>query len=121
MMLIEADGKALFAEQGIAVPPGVVVTDVVPTLPGEGPWMVKAQVPVGGRGKAGGIIRCDTRSEVEAAVAGMLGKRLKGHGIDACLVKPVRQAHLMNTLAATWSKKLTQATREGTSRSQRVQ
>jgi succinyl-CoA synthetase beta subunit len=89
MMLIEADGKALFAEQGIAVPPGVVVTDVVPPLPGDGPWMVKAQVPVGGRGKAGGIVRCVTRTEVEAAVAGMLGTRLKGHGIDSCLVEAV--------------------------------
>ena len=89
MLLIEADGKALFAEYGIAVPAGVVVTDVVPALPGDGPWMVKAQVPVGGRGKAGGIVRCDTRAEVEAAVARMLGGRLKGHAVDACLVEAV--------------------------------
>jgi hypothetical protein len=44
VLLIEADGKALFAEQGIAVPAGIEVTDVVPDLPGDGPWMVKAQV-----------------------------------------------------------------------------
>ena len=87
MLLIEADGKALFAEQGIPVPAGVVVTDAVPALPGDGPWMVKAQVPVGGRGKAGGIRRCDTRAAVEAAVAAMIGTRLKGHGIDACLIE----------------------------------
>jgi succinyl-CoA synthetase beta subunit len=93
MMLIEADGKALFAEQGIPVPPGIVVTDVVPALPGDGPWMVKAQVPVGGRGKAGGIIRCDTRTEVQAAVGGMLGKRLKGHSISACLVETTAIGH----------------------------
>jgi succinyl-CoA synthetase beta subunit len=85
--LIEADGKTLFAEHGIPVPAGVVVTDGVPSLPGDGPWMVKAQVPVGGRGKAGGIIRCNTRAEVEAAAARMLGGRLKGHPIDACLVE----------------------------------
>jgi succinyl-CoA synthetase beta subunit len=92
VLLIEADGKTLFAEHGIPVPAGVVVTDVVPPLPGDrlwgdGPWMVKAQVPVGGRGKAGGIIRCNTRAEVEAAAARMLGGRLKGHPIDACLVE----------------------------------
>jgi succinyl-CoA synthetase beta subunit len=87
MLLIEADGKALFAEQGIPVPAGVVVTDVVPPLSGDGPWMVKAQVPVGGRGKAGGIDRCRSRSDVETAVARMLGSRLKGHAIDACLVE----------------------------------
>ena len=89
VLLIEADGKALFAEQGIPVPAGVVVTDVVPTLPGDGPWMVKAQVPVGGRGKAGGVVRCGSRAEVEAAVASMLGTRLKGHAVDACLVEAI--------------------------------
>ena len=87
MLLIEADGKALFAEQGIPVPAGVVVTDVVTALPGDGPWMVKAQVPVGGRGKAGGIVRCGSKAEVEAAVGSMLGGRLKGHAVDACLVE----------------------------------
>jgi succinyl-CoA synthetase beta subunit len=87
MLLIEADGKALFAEQGIPVPIGVVVTDVVPALAGDGPWMVKAQVPVGGRGKAGGIVRCGSRAEVEAAAGSMLGSRLKGHAVDACLVE----------------------------------
>jgi succinyl-CoA synthetase beta subunit len=88
----EADGKALFAEYGIPIPAGVVAMDVVPAdviaaLARDGPWMVKAQVPVGGRGKAGGIIRCETAASVEAAIAGLLGRRLKGHSIDACLVE----------------------------------
>src|SRR5271168_5147024 len=87
MLLIEGDGKALFAEYGIAVPGGVVVTDVVPALPGDGPWMVKAQVPVGGRGKAGGVARCTSAHEVAAAVQRMLGSRLKGHQVDACLIE----------------------------------
>jgi succinyl-CoA synthetase beta subunit len=87
MLLIEADGKALFAEQGIPVPAGVVVTDVMTAVPGAGPWMVKAQVPVGGRGKAGGIVRCRSKAQVEMAVGSMLGSRLKGHAVDACLVE----------------------------------
>jgi succinyl-CoA synthetase beta subunit len=87
VLLIEADGKALLAEHGIPVPAGVVVTDVVPVLAHDGPWMVKAQVPVGGRGRAGGIVRCETRASVESAVAGLLGSRLKGHAVDACLIE----------------------------------
>ena len=87
VLLIEADGKALFVEHGIPVPAGVVVTGTVPALAGQGPWMVKAQVPVGGRGKAGGIVRCGSRADVVAAVDGMLGSRLKGHAVDACLVE----------------------------------
>jgi succinyl-CoA synthetase beta subunit len=87
VLLIEADGKALLAEQGIPIPAGVLATGVVPPLPGDGPWMVKAQVPVGGRGKAGGIVRCDSRPAVAAAVASLLGSRLKGHQVEACLVE----------------------------------
>jgi succinyl-CoA synthetase beta subunit len=87
MLLIEADGKTLLAEQNIPIPAGIVVTDVVPPLPGDGPWMVKAQVPAGGRGKAGGIVRCKSQSDAEAAVARMLGSRLKGHAVDACLIE----------------------------------
>jgi succinyl-CoA synthetase beta subunit len=89
MLLIEADGKALFAQYGIPIPAGRVVAagDTAQAPLGAGPWMVKAQVPVGGRGKAGGIRRCNTGGEIAAAAAAMLGTRLKGHGIDAVLVE----------------------------------
>ena len=90
MLLIEADGKALLAQHGITVPESALTTDVsIGDLPGEGPWVVKAQVPVGGRGKAGGIVRCATPQDVEAAIRRMLGHRLKGHQVDACLIEQV--------------------------------
>jgi len=88
MLLIEADGKALFADHGIAVPAGCVVNDAETIqLPGTGPWVVKAQVPVGGRGKVGGIRFCATARDVAEAVRGMLGSRLKGHAVEICLVE----------------------------------
>ena len=87
MLLIEADGKALFRAFGIAVPDGLVVTGDVPALPGPGPWMVKAQVPVGGRGKVGGVRQCATPDEVAAAARAMLGTRLKGHAVDSVFVE----------------------------------
>ncbi|HEY7577353.1 MAG TPA: ATP-grasp domain-containing protein [Acetobacteraceae bacterium] len=88
MLLIEADGKTLVAEHGIAVPDAVLVSDAaVCNLPGHGPWMVKAQVPVGGRGKAGGIVGCATPQAVADAVQQLLGHRLKGHLVDACLIE----------------------------------
>jgi succinyl-CoA synthetase beta subunit len=91
MLLIEADGKALLAEHGIAIPAGYVVTaaDVIAPPPDAGPWMVKAQVPVGGRGKAGGIRQCGLPDDVADAVRGMLGGRLKGHAVEACLIEQV--------------------------------
>lgn len=88
MLLIEADGKALLAQHDVAVPEGVLVADAaIGDLPSDGPWIVKAQVPIGGRGKAGGVVRCDTPQDVAAAVHRMLGQRLKGHQVDACLVE----------------------------------
>ncbi|QRG06313.1 hypothetical protein EZH22_25705 [Xanthobacter dioxanivorans] len=88
MLLIECDGKALFEAAGIPVPEGVVVTDgTVPPLPGDGPWLVKAQVPAGGRGKAGGVVFCATPHAVEQALARLLGRPLLGHVVRACLVE----------------------------------
>lgn len=89
MLLIEADGKALFRAHGIPVPPAVVATDDSAVAPGMGPWVVKAQVPAGGRGKAGGIVRCDSLEAVEAATGRLLGSRLKGHQVEACLIEQV--------------------------------
>jgi succinyl-CoA synthetase beta subunit len=88
VLLIEADGKALLAEYGVAVPEATMAIDAaIGDLPGEGPWVVKAQVPVGGRGKAGGVVRCELPQDVAAAVQRLLGRRLKGHQVDACLIE----------------------------------
>jgi succinyl-CoA synthetase beta subunit len=87
VLLIEADGKMLLAQHGVAVPAGALVTAAPGAYPGAGPWMVKAQVPIGGRGKAGGIVRCPSQQDVAAAVIRLLGSRLKGHQVDACLVE----------------------------------
>lgn len=88
MLLIECDGKALFEASGIPIPEGTVVTGGArPALPGGGPWLVKAQVPAGGRGKAGGVVFCATPQEVDQALARLLGQPLLGHVVHACLVE----------------------------------
>jgi len=90
MMLIEADGKALLRAAGIAVPPSVWASaELPPALPGSGPWIVKAQVPVGGRGRAGGVVRCASAGAVGIATQRLLSARLKGHAIEACLIEQV--------------------------------
>ncbi len=93
MLLIESDGKDLFKAHGIPVAPSFLMeSDEDKCGPPDsdthdGQWVVKAQVPVGGRGKAGGIVRASNEQEVRAAVRAMLGGRLKGHEIKACLVE----------------------------------
>lgn len=80
MLLLEADGKRLLSEAGIAVPRGVRVREsqAVPALPGQGPWIAKAQVPVGGRGKAGGVQRVEDGAALPVVLDALFGLRIKG-------------------------------------------
>ena len=87
MLLVEADAKALLRGSGIAVPEGVTAAGAMPTLPGTGPWVVKAQVPVGGRGKAGGVVLCKTKAEIDAALKRLIGAQIKGHQVRSCLIE----------------------------------
>jgi succinyl-CoA synthetase beta subunit len=88
MLLLEHDAKTLLAQRDIPVAAGVLLRagDAIAGLPA-GPWVVKAQIPAGGRGKAGGIRSADTRQEVEGHLSAMLGMSLKGHPVRGCRVE----------------------------------
>ncbi|MBJ7456250.1 MAG: ADP-forming succinate--CoA ligase subunit beta [Thermoleophilia bacterium] len=83
MDLYEYQGKQLFATQGIPVPAGeVAVTPEEARAAAErigGKVVVKAQVQVGGRGKAGGIKVAENPDEAEAHARAILGMDIKGH------------------------------------------
>jgi succinyl-CoA synthetase beta subunit len=87
MLLVEADGKALLRSCGIAIPAGVTAAETAPPLPAPGPWVVKAQVPAGGRGKAGGVVLCQTQAEIDAALKRLIGSQIKGHQVRSCLIE----------------------------------
>jgi succinyl-CoA synthetase beta subunit len=82
--LHEYQSKALFAEFGIPVPEGRVVStpekaaEVAKKLGGE-LWVVKAQVHAGGRGRAGGIRAARSLEEVTQYAGSLLGERLVTH------------------------------------------
>ncbi len=92
MILLEHDAKEILAGYGVPVPAGILVANAdgidVDQLP-PGPWMVKAQVASGGRGKAGGIIRADSAREISAAVRMLVGREIAGHKVGACRVETV--------------------------------
>lgn len=93
MLLIEFDGKKLFKAHGISIAPSFLMESpddecLVSDFDKEH-WIVKAQVPVGGRGKAGGIVRAANETEIRTAVQSMLGSQLKGHRVNACLVEKI--------------------------------
>ena len=78
----EYQAKELFAGYGIPVPPGKIAATadeavaVAGTL-GSGPWMVKAQIHAGGRGKAGGVKYSKSFDEVREYAKGMLGTKME--------------------------------------------
>ena len=83
MDLLEYQGKQYFARYGIPVSPGgVAVTpeEAVDLADNLGyPVVVKAQVQVGGRGKAGGIKLAANASEARAHAEAILGMDIRGH------------------------------------------
>ena len=83
MDLFEYQGKQYFARYGIAVSPGGVADTVDEALAVARrvgfPVVVKAQVKVGGRGKAGGVKLAATEDEVRTHAGAILGLDIKGH------------------------------------------
>jgi len=81
--LLEHAGKRVLAAHGVPVPIGHLAADVDQAVAaGEAigyPVVVKAQVPVGGRGKAGGIKLAHDAEELAAGAAAVLGMSIKGH------------------------------------------
>jgi succinyl-CoA synthetase beta subunit len=82
MDLLEYQGKQLFAEHGIAVPSGEVASTVEEAVAAAErigyPCAIKAQVLIGGRGKAGGIKIASDRAEAEQHAEAILGMDIRG-------------------------------------------
>ena len=90
MMLLEHDAKTLLAENGIPVPPGVLAdsADALRAAAAPpGPWMVKAQVAIGGRGKAGAIRAADTLAQAAEHVAALVGTKVRGRPVHGCRIE----------------------------------
>jgi succinyl-CoA synthetase beta subunit len=84
--LFEYQGKQYFARYDIPVSPGGVadtVDEAVAAAEAAGyPVVVKAQVQVGGRGKAGGIKLANDADEVRTHAGNILGMDIKGHVVE---------------------------------------
>lgn len=88
MKLHEYQAKEIFARYGLPVQPGTVIDrpDQSAALRLRYPVVVKAQVLVGGRGKAGGVKLAATPQEAEAAARAILGMDIKGERVGRVLV-----------------------------------
>ncbi|MCB1971670.1 MAG: acetate--CoA ligase family protein, partial [Geminicoccaceae bacterium] len=90
MNLLEHAGKSLLAVAGINVPQGYVcrnLDEVAVAAEALGPCVVKAQVPAGRRGKAGGIRLADNIEEAVAAAEQVFDMVIGGHVVRELLVE----------------------------------
>ncbi|WP_076608292.1 ADP-forming succinate--CoA ligase subunit beta [Natronorubrum thiooxidans] len=91
MKLHEYQAKQVFADAGIPTPASQLASDVDGVVAAADevgyPVAIKAQVQVGGRGKAGGIKLVDDEDEAREAADEILGMDLKGYHVGSVLVE----------------------------------
>jgi succinyl-CoA synthetase beta subunit len=90
MKLLEYEAKEIFSEYGIPVPKGALIRapeEAAAHLPEMGGAVVlKAQVDVGGRGKAGGVLFADAKTAVDTARE-LFAREIKGIPVREVLIE----------------------------------
>ena len=94
MRLLEYQGKELFKEFGVPIPKSRIAFSVEEArllLNSEliFPIVLKSQVPVGGRGKAGAIKKCQNMDEVEKQFSVLQNKKIEGEFPRGLLLEEV--------------------------------
>jgi succinyl-CoA synthetase beta subunit len=91
MDLLEYQGKQLFSKHGVPVPDGRPAASVEEAVAaGEElgyPVVVKAQVLIGGRGKAGGVKLASDRDELEQHAGAILGMDIRGFTVHELYIE----------------------------------
>jgi succinyl-CoA synthetase beta subunit len=82
MRLIEYQGKELFDQYGIRIPKAFLANTIEEAQQAAiklgYPFMLKSQLTVGGRGKAGAILKCNSEKELKSKFYELLNKEVKG-------------------------------------------
>ena len=90
MNLFEYQGKDLYKKYSITTPKSIFIKSISDLTENHGlsfPLVVKAQVQVGGRGKAGGIKVAKNYQELVQHIDAILGMDIKGHKVESLLIE----------------------------------
>ena len=90
MNLFEYQGKELYKKFSIPTPKSTFIKSKSELQSDHGlsyPLVVKAQVQVGGRGKAGGIKVANNDAELDQFIDDILGMDIKGHLVESLLIE----------------------------------
>jgi succinyl-CoA synthetase beta subunit len=91
MRLYEFQAKRLFADAGIPVPKSVMLTSPGLITDLAFPMVLKVQVPIGGRGKAGGIKIAKSPAQAQAIAGELLGADIRGYRVHALLAEAMTE------------------------------
>lgn len=87
MKLLEYRGKQLFEKYGVLVPSGKVIETEQDLVDLRYPCILKAQVPIGGRGKAGGIQSAENIKDAKGKLSQILHLRIGGFSVKKVLAE----------------------------------
>ncbi len=117
MKLLEHKAKEVLSRYGIPVPRGVVASNAELVKDFPYPAAIKAQVPIGGRGKAGGIKFAQNSDEATEAFDQIIGMDVRGYEVKHVLVEEMvqseRELYLSLTIDRRKGSTLLMASAEG--------
>ncbi|HVF10223.1 MAG TPA: ATP-grasp domain-containing protein [Abditibacteriaceae bacterium] len=106
MRLLEHQSKELLASFGLNFTQSIVVDSAVAAREAVvqlgSPAVLKAQVPFGGRGKAGAVLFVENDREAEAAARQLLGREVRGVRVEKISIEPKLSFARELYLGATW-------------------
>lgn len=104
MQLVEHEAKSILKKYDIAVPKSFMASDRPAFLPAA----LKSQIPVGGRGKAGGIVIVNSPNEYQSTVARLRTLDIKGYTPKILLAEEVLAVQKEYYLSMVINKSLAQ-------------
>jgi len=101
--LLEFEAKSVLNRYGIQTPKGIVVSEgEEPSLAIPGPVMLKAQIPIGGRGKTGGVLAAETGAGVSLQIERLFSTKVRGYRPKKVLVEEKVDVHREFFMAVTY-------------------
>ena len=89
MNLLEFQAKKMLSENGIRIPDGRLIESLSDLKDISFPTVLKAQIPIGGRGKAGAVRVAMGKKEAEKIAAELFSATIKGYGVNTLLAEEV--------------------------------
>lgn len=92
MNLFEYEGKSLLTKHSISTPKSGLIKNLGCSAPMPYPFVLKAQVMTGGRGKAGGVKVCRNDADFKTHYDSIINMKIKGHQVHGLLAEELMQA-----------------------------